>query len=117
MGECTEGRRACLACLINRETLGDHDARCWLFYPVVLRHMLTLIPSHLQVESDAIDIECMFIVDEFCPYVQEAPDAGLILGLRPGDALVPVQSGEAHDVRELYPHDPWRAETRDRFHG
>lgn len=53
------------------------------------------------VLKDRLSILCNDVVDEVCPWIQEAVMNGFTSGLESGDPLVPVQSGEVHVMQDL----------------
>lgn len=53
------------------------------------------------VIDNTLEIVCHNIIDELCPHVQLVLQSGRTVGLKPGESIVPVRSGEKHQVREL----------------
>ena len=44
----------------------------------------------MGLEYDELEVSCRDVTDEFCPFIQEALNANMVRGVKPGDELVPV---------------------------
>jgi hypothetical protein len=58
-------------------------------------------------EGDWLEVSCRRVADECCPFIQEALNANMVIGIKPGDTLVPVWTDQRRTIREKHPNGPF----------